>query len=166
MKVQLSLKGFGLQLLARREHSRDELRRKLLRYASKDPKSPADAALGEPELEFASPSERVEAALDWLQVQRYLDEERFVESLVQTRAKRFGHLRIRQELAQRGVELAAEIDQSLKDSELSRARAVWERKFGQVAVNATERGRQVRFLTGRGFSNEVIRSVVRGVDDD
>jgi regulatory protein len=153
MRPRLSLKGRGLQILAQREHSRSELRRKLLVHAR------ADAA------EEANPAEQVEAVLDWLQAHRYLCEERFTESRVHARASRFGNLRIRQELAQHGVALTAEAAQQLKDSELARARDVWSRKFGQPAADAPERARQVRFLAGRGFSSEVIRRVVQGADD-
>jgi NAD(P)-dependent dehydrogenase (short-subunit alcohol dehydrogenase family) len=48
--------------------------------------------------EAANPAEEVEAVLDWLQAQRYLCEERFVESRVHARASRFGNVRIRREL--------------------------------------------------------------------
>jgi regulatory protein len=154
VKPRLSLKGRGLQILAQREHSRSELRRKLLAHAR------ADAA------EESNPVEQVEAVLDWLQAQRYLCEERFVESRVHARASRFGNLRIRQELAQHGVALSAEATQRLKESELARAREVWSRKFGAPAADAAERARQMRFLAGRGFSSEVIHRVVRGVGDE
>ncbi|MBC7994310.1 MAG: recombination regulator RecX [Rhizobacter sp.] len=158
MKPRLSLKGLGLQILAQRENSRSELRRKLLRHAR------AEAA------EESNPVEQVEAVLDWLQANRYLCEERFVESRVHARTARFGNLRIRHELAQHGVALGADAAQQLKDSELARARDVWSRKFGQRAVDAAERARQMRFLAGRGFSSEAIHRVVQGggqgVDDD
>ncbi|GAB4559930.1 MAG: recombination regulator RecX [Rhizobacter sp.] len=154
MRPRLSLKGRGLQILAQREHSRSELRRKLLAHAQKD------------EAEAGSAIEQVEAVLDWLQANRYLCEERFVESRVHARASRYGNLRIRQELAQHGVALTADTAQQLKDSELARAREVWSRKFGQPAADAAQRARQMRFLAGRGFSSEVIRQVARGVEDD
>jgi regulatory protein len=153
MRPRLSLKGRGLQALSQREHSRSELRHKLLAYARAEEPAPPDAA------------EQVEAVLDWLQANRYLSEERFVESRVHARATRFGNQRIRLELAQHGVSLSAETAQQLKDTELSRARAVWSRKFGQVAADPAERARQMRFLSGRGFSTEVIRRVVHAEND-
>ena len=161
MKPRLSLKGRGLQILSQREHSRSELRRKLMVHAR------AAQAEGEDWSESAPPAvEQVEAVLDWLQANRYLSEERFVESRVHARASRFGNLRIRQELAQHGVALTPDAAQQLKDSEAARARDVWLRKFGQVAAGAAERARQIRFLAGRGFSSEVIRRVVLGASDD
>jgi len=162
MKPRLSLKGRGLQILSQREHSRSELRRKLLAHAK------AAVLSADPPVELPSPdaAEQVEAVLDWLQAHRYLSEERFVESRVHARAARFGNLRIRLELAQHGVALTADAAQQLKDSETARARAVWLRRFGQVAADAAERARQARFLAGRGFSGEVIRRVVQGLSDD
>lgn len=159
MKPRLSLKGRGLQILAQREHSRSELRRKLLVHARK-PAAEGDAA---PEAEVAQA--QVEAVLDWLAQHQYLSEERFVESRIHVRAARYGNLRIRQELAQHGVALSDEAARQLKDSETERAREVWARKFGQAAQDPAERAKQMRFLAARGFSSDAIRRVVRGGDD-
>ena len=146
-----SLKARALQWLAQREHSRAELRRKLLQHA------PADG--GDDDAAAAPPD--VDALLDWLEVHRYLSQERFVESRVHARAARFGNLRIRQELAQHDLALSAASEQGLKDSEFARARDVWARKFAGPGLTASERAKQARFLTGRGFSAEVVRRVLR-----
>ena len=108
----------------------------------------------------------VDAVLDWLAQQRYQSDERFVESRVHARAGRFGQARIRQELARHGVELDADTAQSLRDTELARAREVWRKRFGTPATEPAERARQIRFLAARGFSPELIRRVVGGRDDD
>jgi len=159
------LKARALQWLAQREHSRVELRRKLLPHAVAEVELVAsDAASAEP-----APAARVEAALDWLEAHGYLSTERFVESRVHARSGRFGNLRIRHELKQHQVALPAEAAQVLKDSELQRARAVRERKFAQVPTTTAERARQARFLAGRGFSPDVIaralRTTVRADDE-
>lgn len=155
---QRSLKARALQWLAQREHSRGELRRKLLPHAR------ALAALGAED----DPSAQVEALLDWLEAHRYLSEQRFVESRVNARAARYGNRRITQELAQHGVALDGDSAQALAASERDRAREVWQKKFGQPAADAAGRARQARFLTGRGFSSEVVRRVLReaGSTDD
>jgi len=79
-----------------------------------------------------------------------------------------GGMRLRQELQAKGVspELVAETMAGLKDSELARARTVWQKKFGQLASSSAERHKQARFLASRGFSGEVVRQVVAGVEDD
>lgn len=156
-RERLSLKARALAWLAQREHSRIELRRKLLRVAR---------AEAEPEAGCEDPTACVDRLLDWLQAHRYLSEERFVESRVNARAARFGNLRIRQELAQHGVEPDAATLTQLRSSELERARAVWQRKFGAPAADAAERARQMRFLAQRGFSADTVRRVVQGADDD
>ncbi len=182
----LSLKARALQWLAQREHSRVELRRKLLRLARQraaDRMAAAQAGAEAPAAPGRSatrgdgaapaacePAAEVEALLDWLQSKHFLCDARFVESRVNARAARYGNLRIRQELSQHGAVLDAGTAELLKDSELARARAVWLRKYGNSAANsAPERARQMRFLAGRGFSAEAIRRVVRsghGADDE
>ena len=168
MRPRLSLKGRALQWLAQREHSRLEMRRKLMRQARAEARAMtllADAngnhldALPTPE----SLISEVDALLDWLQAQRYLCEERFAESRIHARSSRFGNLRIRQELQQHGVCLSPEVSADLRQSERDRAREVRQRKFGDSPVPASDRARQARFLAGRGFSAEVIWQVLREV---
>jgi regulatory protein len=166
-RERLSLKARALQWLAQREHSRSELRRKLLKVArAEEAQRRAESATGPPEeasaagVDGADPEQCVEQLLDWLQQQRYLSEARFVESRVQARAARYGNLRIRQELAQHGLSPDEQTLQQLRDSEFERARAVWQRKFGRPPADAQERARQMRFLSQRGFSAEVVRRVL------
>ncbi len=191
MKAPRSLKARALQYLAQREHSRLELRRKLLPHARAEIEAAAAAAEHSAAADaphaagpfttappVARPNEplqpedtataRVEAVLAWLEAHAYLSQERFVESRVHARAARFGNLRIRQELSQHALELPADVAQALQASELERARAVRERKFGAVPADATGRARQARFLMGRGFSPDTIRRALRGgaTEDD
>jgi len=56
--------------------------------------------------------------------------------------------------------------QQLRGTEVSRAREVWQRKFGQPPRDASERGRQARFLAARGFGGEVIHRVLGGAAED
>ena len=176
----LSLKGRGLALLAQRDHSREELKRKLMPHAraeqaaiaeaaesddpvvvnpqDADPEAPSDASAASP-----TAAERVAEVLDWLQAHRYLSEERFAESRVHARAPKFGNLRIRHELSQHGVALTAEQSQRLAETELERAREVRRRKFDQPPASAAEHARQTRFLAGRGFSSAVVRQLMRQI---
>lgn len=115
---------------------------------------------------WAEADSDLDVLLDWLQANRYLSEERFVESRVHARAGRFGNLRIRQELAQHGVALGEDTAQQLRDTELERCRAVWARKFGgEPPADAAARARQMRFLAARGFSADVIRRVLQDRED-
>jgi len=141
----LSLKTRALRWLAQREHSRHELRDKLLRASGGE----VDTA-------------EVEALLDQLAARGQLSDQRFVESRVHTRQARFGNRRIEQELRQRGVLPDADLRRQLRATELARAREVWRKKFGGTAGDAAGRARQARFLAARGFSAEVVRKVVAG----
>jgi regulatory protein len=55
---------------------------------------------------------------------------------------------------------------NLKDTELSRAREVWRKKFGSPPPDPQTRAKHMRFLLTRGFNAEVVRQVVRGADED
>ena len=158
MRQGPSLKARALQWLAQREQSRVELHRKLAPHAAAEDAARREA--GEPEPALDAPA-RVEALLDWLEAHRYLSQERFVESRVHARSARFGNLRIRQELDQHQAALSPEAALALRDSELERARAVYQRKFPNPPASAGEHAKQSRFLAGRGFSPETIRRVLR-----
>ena len=144
----LSLKGRALRLLAGREHSRAELEQKL--------------AAHEPE------AGELKRALDELQAKGFINERRVVDSVIHRRAGRLGTGRVKQELQAKGIsaEAVAQAVESLRGSEVERAREVWRKKFGEPAGDATGRAKQMRFLASRGFGAEAIRRVIRGGDDD
>ena len=145
---QLSLKARALRFLSMREHSRLELGRKLARHAEE--------------------GDDVGALLDFLEKNNWLSQERFSESLIHRRAARFGNSRIVAELQSHGVngEALQELKAGLSDSETARACDVWQRKYGSVAQDAAERGKQMRFLMQRGFSQKAVRAAMRGVSPD
>ncbi|MBM3371329.1 MAG: recombination regulator RecX [Betaproteobacteria bacterium] len=133
----------GLAALARREYSAAELKRKLAAHAASD--------------------EALEEALKALKDRGYLSEARFAESFIRRQAARKGTSFIKQSLKQHqlSAELIATVTTDLQASEESRARQLWERRFGEVAVDPKERLRQMRFLASRGFSHDVIRRITR-----
>ncbi len=162
VQPQRSLKSRALQLLAQRDQSRLELRRKLLRHAraalaGAEADVDVDAAGG------AAVAE-VEALLDWLAANGLLSDARFAESRVHARQARFGTLRIQDELGRHAVALPPELAQALAATELARAAAVRARRFAALPVDAAERAAQSRFLLGRGFAPELIRRLMRELD--
>ena len=132
-----------MRYLARREHSRTELHRKLLPYVQE--------------------GEDLDAVLDELVTRGWLSDARATTQLVHAKRSRFGTQRIAHELRQKGIpeDLINEALPELKDSELDTAREVWQRKFGNVAQDEKEKGKQVRFLQSRGFSMDVIFKILR-----
>jgi regulatory protein len=140
----------AIALLARREHSRAELARKLKRSLGDE--DPA----------------RIDEVLDELERRRLLSDTRFAGTMARVKAERFGDARIQHDLRSAGVgeEAAADAMSSLAGTEFERARAVWRKRFGTLPATASERGRQARFLHSRGFSQDTIHRVLRGTPDD
>ena len=184
-RPKISLKMQAIGFLSRREHSRQELRAKLLEALRKrdrdhatqaevGPVIAADMAAAAATAE-AGPSNGIDAAfapeasvdqlLDWLVAHKYLSDTRFVESRVHARAQKQGATRIRHELARHGLTLEPEQAAALRETEFTRAQAIWQRKFGAVAQDARERARQARFLASRGFDAGVVRRLVGGEEE-
>ena len=147
-KREISLRERALAMLARREHTRAEMTRKLSPHAE-------------------SP-EQLAQVLDALVARGWLSEARFAESRANTLARKFGSRKIEYDLRSRGVS-AEVVEHAVAQAlvrELENCRAAWQRKFGALPQNAAERGRQMRFLEGRGFSAEAVRQVLKSGDAD
>ncbi|WP_175685089.1 recombination regulator RecX [Burkholderia anthina] len=146
-KPPRSLKGRALGYLSRREYSRTELARKLAPYVGED--------------------ESVEPVLDALEKDGWLSDARFAESLVHRRASRVGVARIVSELKRHAVgdSLVEEVNAQLRETELTRAQAVWRKKFGALPQTPAERAKQARFLAARGFSSATIVKLLKVGDD-
>ena len=134
----------AVDLLARREHSRRELERKLARR-------------GFPEVIVAT-------ALDALEHSGVLVASRFTESFIRSRvAKGKGPARIRAELAERGV-TGEQTTESLRGGDvdwLANARAVRSKRFGaEPPRDFHERAKQARFLQYRGFTSDQVRAAL------
>jgi regulatory protein len=148
VKTQPSLRSRALRLLSRREHSREELRRKLV----------TAAVAGEGE----GHCQEIEALLDDLTARGWLSDARFAEHSIRARARRFGPLRLVQQLRARGVddEMIAAGFRSAAIDGISNIEVVWKSRFNAPPADDRERGRQVRFLQARGFPlPEVIRFI-------
>lgn len=135
----------AMDLLARREHGRAELARKLRQRGAE--------------------AELIDAALERLSEEGLLSDQRFVESFIRSRASAgYGPLRIREELSQRGVP-RAQAERALADSEIDWAdnlRELWRRRFASLPQDARERAKQGRFLLYRGFAQDAVSRLLRG----
>lgn len=137
-----SLRDQALAYLARREHSRAELSRKLEQAGHE----PEDIAL----------------LLDEFENRNWLSDHRFAESYVADHRARNGVVKLSHELRQRGVPetIVEEVLAGERKSELLKAKEVWSKKFGALPETLTERAKQIRFLQSRGFTSEVIRALM------
>ena len=142
------LRQIALNLLARREHSHQELERKLLVRG------------------FSA--QAVASAIEELVRQGSQSNTRFAEHYVYSRVQKgFGPLRIRAELRERGIEnplVAPSLEGSTEDWE-ARAKAARVKRFGaELPADFTERARQARFLQQRGYTPDQIRSALADTD--
>lgn len=139
-----SLMARALNFLSRREHSEQELRKKLLPYVE----SPSD----------------LEEVIDKLKKNKWQSDERFVDSYVRQRSQKFGAQKVIDELRQRGIE--GEVVQHLRDAlgatEQLRAWQVWSKRYSEIPTNPKERAKQVRYLVSRGFSLDLAIRITSG----
>ena len=150
LDTPVAVRRTAMDLLARREHGRVELTRKLRQRG-------------------ACP-DMIDAALDRLTEEGLLSESRYLESFINYRARSgYGPLRIREELSQRGL-ARGDIEEALRECDFNwqeRLEETWRRKFsGQVPVDAKERARQGRFLSYRGYPLEMIGRLLSGREFD
>ena len=140
---QPSLRARAMRLLARREHSRVELRRKLANVAAE--------------------GDDVDVVLDELAKKGWLSDARYAEQSVRAKSRRFGPLKVAHELRAKGVgdeAIAAAFRAAGEDGAADLPR-VWGTRFSRFPDNNRERARQVRFLQGRGFPLDDILKFLR-----
>ena len=135
----VELKVRALRFLARREHSRSELERKLAPHAE-------------------SP-EVLQGVLDWLESTKRLSNQRFAEQRAHVLSRKYGAAHIRHDLRARGVD-AALVDALPIEGEMERAKAILARKYREPASTRDEKAKRARFLQSRGFSYEVISKLI------
>ena len=134
--------------MARRDHSRTELARKLAAHGSADEIEAVITRMGELGLQ---------------------SDTRYAEAFVRVKAARFGAARLRNELSRRGVEREL-IDEAIAGEcstpEVERARTVLHSRFHAPPIDAREWARQARFLQTRGFASDLIRKLLKEPYDE
>ena len=142
----VELRARALRLLARREHTRQELESKLSPHAGS--------------------SEDLKGLLTGLKQKNQLSEERFAEERARRLSRKYGAARIRQDLKAKGVseELISRFSSS--ENEMQKAKEILERKYRTPAATREEKAKRMRFLQSRGFSSEIIFKLLsaRGAD--
>jgi regulatory protein len=134
-----------MRFLSRREHSRAELKRKLAAIANE--------------------GDDVEALLDDLSSKGWLSDARFAELAVRVKARRFGPLKVAYQLRAKGVEdeTIASAFRNAGAEGTANIETVWHSRFCAAPADDRERGRQVRFLQGRGFALDDILRFMKGM---
>ncbi len=126
--------------LARREHARQELVQKLQRRDHSQ--------------------EIIEKVIDDLCDAGLQSDSRFAESYLRSRvAKGDGPIKIRAALQQRGVAESI-LEACLHDAAIDwnqQLQMAWQKKYqGEVAIDARDKARQLRFLQSRGFPADLV----------
>lgn len=137
-----------MRFLARREHSREELKRKLASRAAE--------------------GDDVEAILDDLARRGWLSDARFAEQAARAKARRYGPLKLACYLKSKGVSeeaIGAGLRAAGSDGAAS-LEGVWRTRFKAAPAGEKERARQVRFLQGRGFALEEILRFLKSLRGD
>ncbi len=134
----------AMDYLARREHSRDELLKKLEKAGFHH-----DVAVD---------------AIEQLREDGLQSDRRFVEAFVQSRIQQGkGPTRILADLSQRGVREAL-VHEALSETEadwFALAREVRRKKFGKSEPNDfKDKAKQMRFLQYRGFESDHVRAAL------
>lgn len=143
------LRQQAIRLLARREYTHAELRKKLAAAADS--------------------SEDVDTVLEDLAARGLLSDARAAASYLRTHGERFGAARLRRDLRDKGVDgdtIAEGLQRSELADEFTRACNVWQRKYGATPRDAREWARQARFLQSRGFSSDIIRRLLKAQDPE
>ena len=139
------LRNKALRLLTTREHSREELMRKLAqskaRRARNEAKAPPPA------------KDDISRLIDDLVAQGWQSDDRHAEAIVRRPAGPASRRFIEDKLAQTGIkkDVAQLALEALEQDENEVAKALWERRYGNVPSDDKERQKQIRFLLSRGF---------------
>ena len=146
LKSELEIvKTICLKLLALREHSRQELVRKL-------------SAKGYAQ-EFIKP------VLDELATERWQSDQRYADSYARQRSQKgFGYTRINYELKQRGIsnESVNRFKEELQANECEVLRQLYLKKYSdEPIIDRREWAKRFRFLLHRGFSADTINTLLR-----
>ena len=143
-----SITEVAIGLLSRREHSQFELRRKLKNKGFDE--------------------EEINVAIEKLQLNNLLSDERFAESYINMRKRRgYGPLRIEQELRQRGIntELADQFLDGSSQEWQSIMQKQYSKKYGDVpALEFSDRAKRAKYLQSRGFPLDWVFSLT-SLDD-
>ncbi|HEE9788191.1 TPA: recombination regulator RecX [Enterobacter soli] len=149
----------AVRILAVRDHSEQELRRKLA--------APVMGKNGPEEIDATA--EDYDRVIAWCYEHQYLDDDRFVSRFIASRSRKgYGPARIRQELNQKGIARESS-EKAMREcdiawGELARDQAI--RKYGEpLPCEFAEKVKIQRFLLYRGFLMEDIQDIWRNFAD-
>ena len=139
------LRNKALRLLTTREHSREELLRKLAQ--AKVRRTREEAKAPKPD------KDDIASLVDDLAAQGWQSDDRYAEAIVRRLTGQASRRFIGEKLAQAGIkkDVAATALEAVDLDDAEVAQALWTRRFGDTPKDDKERQRQIRYLLSRGF---------------
>lgn len=139
------LRNKALRLLTTREHSREELLRKLAQAKARRTREEAKAPKPD--------KDDIASLVDELTAQGWQSDDRYAEAIVRRLTGQASRRFIGEKLAQAGIksDVAATALEALEQDDVEVAHALWTRRFGDTPKDDKERQRQIRYLLSRGF---------------
>lgn len=143
MVNKTSITFHAINLLSKKEYSRNQLFYRLK--------------------EISNDEIEINDVLNQLEKKNFLSTNRFVDSIVERKKSKYGYTKIIRELIKNGTneEKIEEIRNNLKLTEYERALNVLRKRFIESPKNNIEYAKQIRFLSSRGFSKEVIFKIIK-----
>ncbi|MTD28416.1 regulatory protein RecX [Erwinia sorbitola] len=159
----------AMRILAMRDHSEAEFRRKLLLSSERAAQFAKQQGAKQETLPEPLAPEEIDRVVEWCYQHNWLDDPRFAERYVAGRSRKgYGPQRIRMELGQKGIDKTL-IDETLFAAEIdwqTQAFTIAERKFGlPLPTEWKEKAKVQRYLMAKGFFMEDIRSIFENFDN-
>lgn len=140
---QKELYNKALDYLSRREYTRYELQQKLAQYTDNQ--------------------DDIVRVLDRLIEHNLQSDKRFGESFIHSKQAKYGNLRLKETLKQKGVSITA-VEKYLPDfqTEIKNAMTILHKKLGKPRhLTIEEKQKTYRFLQYRGFGVEICKTALR-----
>ena len=152
------------RILAMRDHSEAEFRRKLVISSERAAQFSKAEVPPEP-----LTAEEIDQVVEWCYQHRWLDDTRFAERYLAGRSRKgYGPQRIRMELGQKGIDKTL-IDETLATTDIDWQKQAFdlaERKFGlPFPTEWKEKAKVQRYLMKKGFFTEDIRAIFANFDE-
>ncbi|WP_304168887.1 recombination regulator RecX [Lonsdalea britannica] len=152
---------YAMNVLAVRDHSETELRRKIAAFLYSSSEENGDDSI--------AVDQEIEQAIAYCAEYGWLDDKRFAQRYISSRSRKgYGVQRIRSELSQKGVDKSTQSD-ALRASDVDwyqLVQQVAERKFGYpLPTEWKEKAKVQRYLLYRGFSHDEIQSLYTNFSD-
>ena len=144
--VKISLKSRAIKYLSLREHSIKELKTKLAKYTID--------------------TNELQQTIDWLINKGYLSEERYTDSFLLSKAKKYGSLKLKHLLEQKLVDksLIKEKLQTYSVNEIDTIINLWHKRYGEQVfeeMNTELQQKIIRWLLNKGFNYDIIKQAIK-----